>query len=51
MLQDTPEAEIRKVLTEDSVSAALAAKKVQRFLLDHAKVTTVTDPADNAEKE
>ena len=51
VLQDTPEAEIRKVLTEDSVSAALAAKKVQRFLLDHAKVTTVTDPADNAEKE
>ena len=51
MLQDTPEAEIRKVLTEDSVSAALAAKKVQRFLLDHAEVTTVTDPADNAEKE
>ena len=51
VLQDTPEAEIRKVLTEDSVSAALAAKKVQCFLLDHAKVTTVTDPADNAEKE
>ena len=51
VLQDTPEAEIRKVLTEDSVSAALAAKKVQRFLLDHAEVTTVTDPADNAEKE
>jgi len=40
-LQDTPEAEIRKALPEDT--AALAAKKVQRFLLDNAQVTTVTD--------
>lgn len=45
-LQDTPEAEIRKVLTEDAVAAALAAKKVQRFLLDHAEVTSVTDSAE-----
>ena len=45
-LQDTPEAEIRKVLTEDAVAAALAAKKVQRFLLDHAEVTSVTDAAE-----
>ena len=45
-LQETPEAEIRKVLTEDAVAAALAAKKVQRFLLDHAKVTSVTDSAE-----
>ena len=42
-LQDTPEAEIRKALAEDAVAAALAAKKVQRFLLDNAQVTTVTD--------
>ena len=45
-LQETPEAEIRKVLTEDAVAAALAAKKVQRFLLDHAEVTSVTDSAE-----
>ena len=42
-LQDTPEAEIRKALPEDTIAAALAAKKVQRFLLDNAQVTTVTD--------
>ena len=42
-LQETPEAEIRKALAEDAVAAALAAKKVQRFLLDNAQVTTVTD--------
>lgn len=41
--QGTPEAEIRKALTEDTVAAALAAKKVQRFLLENAKVTSVTD--------
>ena len=45
-LQETPEAEIRKVLTEDAVAAALAAKKVQRFLLDRAEVTSVTDSAE-----
>ena len=45
-LQDTPETEIRKVLTEDSVAAALAAKKVQRFLLDNAEVTSVVDSAE-----
>lgn len=44
--QDTPESEIRKVLTEDAVAAALAAKKVQRFLLDNAKVTSVTDATE-----
>ena len=49
-LHDTPEAEIRKVLAEDAVVTALAAQKVQRFLLDNADVTTVTDSAD-AEKE
>lgn len=44
--QQTPEAEIRKVLTEDAVAAALAAKKVQRFLLDNANVTTVVDDTE-----
>ena len=29
-----------------AVAAALAAKKVQRFLLDHAEVTSVTDSAE-----
>lgn len=42
-LADTPEAEIRKALPEDTIAAALAAKKVQRFLLENAQVTTVTD--------
>ena len=37
------EAEIRKALPEDTIAAALAAKQVQRFLLDNAQVTTVTD--------
>ena len=32
-----------EVLPEDTIAAALAAKKVQRFLLDNAQVTTVTD--------
>ena len=31
------------VVPEDTIAAALAAKKVQRFLLDNAQVTTVTD--------
>lgn len=44
--QQTPEAEIRKVLTEDALAAALAAKKVQRFLLENAVVTTVMDSAE-----
>ena len=39
-LQDTPEAEIRKALPEDTIAAALAAKKVQRFLLEHAALTS-----------
>lgn len=42
-LHGTPEAEIRKVLTPDAVAAAIAARKVQRFLLDNAVVTTVMD--------
>ena len=43
-MQDTPEADIRRVLTPDTLSAALAAQKVQRFLLEKANVTTVMDP-------
>ena len=45
-LQDTPENEIRRVLSPDAVAAALAAQKVQRFLLDNATVTTVMDRAE-----
>lgn len=40
---DTPEEEIRRVLTRDAVAAAIVSKKVQRFLIDHADVTTVTE--------
>ena len=36
-------AEIRRVLSPDTLAAALVAQKVQRFLLDNAQVTTVTD--------
>ena len=42
--QDTPEADIRRVLAPETVAAALAAQKVQRFLLDNAVVTSVMDP-------
>ena len=45
-LQDTPVADIRKALPEEAVATALAAQKVQKFLLDNAMVTTVTDPAE-----
>mgnify|MGYP000099172145 CR=1 FL=1 len=41
--QDTPEADIRRVLAPETVAAALAAQKVQRFLLDNAVVTSVMD--------
>ena len=44
MQQDTPEADIRRVLAPETVAAALAAQKVQRFLLDNAVVTSVMDP-------
>ena len=43
-LQDTPEADIRRVLSPDTLAAALVAQKVQRFLLDNAAITTVMDP-------
>lgn len=42
-LHETPEAEIRKVLSESAIAAAVAARKVQEFLLANADVTTVTD--------
>ena len=38
-LQDTPEADIRRVLSPDTLAAALVAQKVQRFLLDNADIT------------
>ena len=43
-LQDTPEADIRRVLSPDTLAAALVAQKVQHFLLDNADITTVMDP-------
>lgn len=41
---NTPEQEIRKVLSPDAVAAALVSQKVQAFLLANAQVTSVTDP-------
>ena len=43
-LQDTPEADFRRVLSPDTLAAALGAQKVQRFLLDNADITTGMDP-------
>lgn len=45
-LQDTPVEEIRKALPEEAIATALAAQKVQKFLLDNAVVTTVMDTAE-----
>ena len=42
-LHDTPEEEIRKVLSRDAVAAAVTNQKVQRFLLDHAALTSVVE--------
>ena len=42
-LHDTPEAEIRKVLTPDAIAAAITNQKVQRFLIDHANITSVVE--------
>ncbi len=47
---DTPEEEIRKVLTPDTVAAAVATQKVQAFLLENANVTTVIDPPTRSKK-
>lgn len=40
---DTPEEEIRKVISRDAIAAALTNLKVQQFLLDHANVTSVVE--------
>ena len=45
---DTPEAEIRKVLSSDALAAAIVSRKVQAYLLENAQVTSVTDPAPAA---
>lgn len=45
-MQDTPVEDIRKALPEDAIATALAAQKVQKFLLDNAVVTTVMDSAE-----
>lgn len=43
-LHGTPEEEIRKVLSQDSVAVSVLTRKVQAFLLENAVVTSVTDP-------
>ena len=43
-MQETSEADLRRTLNEEAVAAALVAQKVQRFLLENAEVTSVTDP-------
>ena len=42
-LHGNPEEEIRKVLSRDAVAAAVTNQKVQRFLLDHAALTSVVE--------
>ncbi len=42
-LHDTPEEEIRKVLSRDAIAAAVTNQKVQRFLIDHAALTSVVE--------
>ena len=42
-LHDTPEAEIRKVLSRDAVASAVTTQKVQRFLIEHANITSVVE--------
>lgn len=49
-LHDTPEEEIRKVISEESIAAAIAAHKVQEFLLANAKVKTVMDKSSAAKE-
>ena len=44
--KDGPAAWALSLIHIYAVAAALAAKKVQRFLLDHAEVTSVTDSAE-----
>ena len=42
-LHGNPEDEIRRVLARDAVAAAITNQKVQRFLLDHAAVTSIVE--------
>lgn len=42
-LHGNPEEEIRRVLARDAVAAAVTNQKVQRFLLDHAVVTSIVE--------
>ena len=42
-LHDTPEAAIRNVLSRDAVASAVTTQKVQRFLSDHANITSVVE--------
>ena len=42
-LHDTPEPEIRKVLSRDAVASAVTTQKVQRFLIKHANITSVVE--------
>lgn len=47
-LHGTPEEEIRRVLTRDSVAVSVLTRKVQAFLLANADVTSVTDAPRNS---
>lgn len=42
-LHGTPEAEIRQVLTREAIASAVTTQKVQRFLIDHADITSVVE--------
>lgn len=42
-LHGNPEAEIRRVLSRDAVASAVTSQKVQRFLIDHANITSVVE--------
>ena len=42
-LHGNPEAEIRQVLSRDAVASAITSQKVQRFLIDHANITSVVE--------
>ena len=42
-LHGNPEEEIRKVLSRDAVASAVTSQKVQRFLIDHANITSIVE--------
>lgn len=42
-LHGNPEDEIRKVLSRDAVASAVTSQKVQRFLINHADITSVVE--------